>query len=480
MPSHYMTSFQVMDWNAKTPLQWDWENIAMFNAKAAENPKKLQPTDWGIESEGGIDTGSLYSSGGGGTGSDVGHVSSSKGSKSVSVDSSSMEKTSKFNFEELEGFRGAKELGMSNSNPTGTSLTLEASVGSGEPLIGLKLGKRTYFEDFCAGSNAKASSIPAAPIPSAPTAKRCRSSCQNTVSPHCQVEGCNMDLSSAKEYHRKHRICLSHSKCPKVIVSGLERRFCQQCSRFHGLADFDEKKRSCRKRLSDHNARRRKPRQETMQFNSARLFSSLYDETNQMGNEFNKFSLVHTRPVADPTWEGTCNSKFTITKECPPRPGKTRGIDGQLHPPGNEQSNAVTMLYHDSKWPLSSKAGTSEVLTEDLEESMISTNLDAAQDLRRALSLLSTNSWGSCDPEAVSMDQHPMHVTSTSMPHSVMDGVSQGLPLAAPENWRTEQHQSSVSQVQASPRQTVGNTHFPEFQLFKVPYESSFYSSQFN
>lgn len=30
-------------------------------------------------------------------------------------------------------------------------------------------------------------------------------------------------------------------------------------SRFHVLAEFDEAKRSCRKRLADHNRRRRKP-----------------------------------------------------------------------------------------------------------------------------------------------------------------------------------------------------------------------------
>lgn len=46
--------------------------------------------------------------------------------------------------------------------------------------------------------------------------------------------------------------------------------------RFHSLSEFDEKKRSCRRRLSDHNARRRKPRQETIQFHSAKLTSSFY------------------------------------------------------------------------------------------------------------------------------------------------------------------------------------------------------------
>jgi hypothetical protein len=32
-------------------------------------------------------------------------------------------------------------------------------------------------------------------------------------------------------YHRKHRVCDIHSRSPKVIVAGLESRFCQQCRR---------------------------------------------------------------------------------------------------------------------------------------------------------------------------------------------------------------------------------------------------------
>nr|GEX32212.1 protein translocase subunit SECA2, chloroplastic [Tanacetum cinerariifolium] len=34
------------------------------------------------------------------------------------------------------------------------------------------------------------------------------------------------------------------------------RWFCQQCSRFHGLPEFDGKKRNCRKWLANHNSRR--------------------------------------------------------------------------------------------------------------------------------------------------------------------------------------------------------------------------------
>lgn len=50
--------------------------------------------------------------------------------------------------------------------------------------------------------------------------------------PSCQAERCKADLSEAKRYHRRHKVCESHSKSPVVIVSGLRQRFCQQCSRF--------------------------------------------------------------------------------------------------------------------------------------------------------------------------------------------------------------------------------------------------------
>jgi hypothetical protein len=49
--------------------------------------------------------------------------------------------------------------------------------------------------------------------------------------PCCQVQGCKLDLSSAKAYHCRHRVCEAHSKAVKVVVSNLEQRFCQQCSR---------------------------------------------------------------------------------------------------------------------------------------------------------------------------------------------------------------------------------------------------------
>lgn len=74
----------------------------------------------------------------------------------------------------------------------------------------------------------------------------------------CQVEDCGVDLSKAKDYHRRHKVCEMHSKASKAIVGNVMQRFCQQCSRFHALQEFDEGKRSCRRRLAGHNKRRRK------------------------------------------------------------------------------------------------------------------------------------------------------------------------------------------------------------------------------
>ncbi|KAJ4827643.1 Squamosa promoter-binding-like protein 8 [Turnera subulata] len=115
--------------------------------------------------------------------------------------------------------------------------------------IGLNLGGRTYFssaeDDFV--NRLYRRSRPIEP--------------GSSNAPRCQAEGCNADLTHAKHYHRRHKVCEFHSKASTVIAAGLTQRFCQQCSRFHLLSEFDNGKRSCRKRLADHNRRRRKSHQ---------------------------------------------------------------------------------------------------------------------------------------------------------------------------------------------------------------------------
>ncbi|KAF8405616.1 hypothetical protein HHK36_010523 [Tetracentron sinense] len=80
--------------------------------------------------------------------------------------------------------------------------------------------------------------------------------------PMCQVDDCRSNLSNAKDYHRRHKVCELHSKTTKALVGKQMQRFCQQCSRFHPLSEFDEGKRSCRRRLAGHNRRRRKTQPE--------------------------------------------------------------------------------------------------------------------------------------------------------------------------------------------------------------------------
>ena len=49
--------------------------------------------------------------------------------------------------------------------------------------------------------------------------------------PMCQVDDCRADLTIAKDYHRRHKVCEIHSKTTKAVVANQMQRFCQQCSR---------------------------------------------------------------------------------------------------------------------------------------------------------------------------------------------------------------------------------------------------------
>jgi hypothetical protein len=48
----------------------------------------------------------------------------------------------------------------------------------------------------------------------------------------CAVDGCKADLSKCRDYHRRHKVCETHSKTPIVVITGREMRFCQQLSRY--------------------------------------------------------------------------------------------------------------------------------------------------------------------------------------------------------------------------------------------------------
>ena len=105
----------------------------------------------------------------------------------------------------------------------------DAGGGDGAGRIGLNLGRRTYFSptDMLAvdrllmrsrlgGMGLLGLGLGAAHHPP----------------PRCQAEGCKVDLSAAKHYHRRHKVCEYHAKAATVAASGKQQRFCQQCSRY--------------------------------------------------------------------------------------------------------------------------------------------------------------------------------------------------------------------------------------------------------
>lgn len=105
---------------------------------------------------------------------------------------------------------------------------VSAALGDFTARIGLNLGGRTYFssaEDDFVNRLYRRSRPLEAPSGSAKT-------------PRCQAEGCNADLTHAKHYHRRHKVCEFHSKAAAVVAAGSTQRFCQQCSRYSSKRRF--------------------------------------------------------------------------------------------------------------------------------------------------------------------------------------------------------------------------------------------------
>ncbi|KAK4795650.1 hypothetical protein SAY86_027976 [Trapa natans] len=130
----------------------------------------------------------------------------------------------------------------------------------------------------------------------------------------CQVPSCEADIAGLKGYHRRHRVCLCCANATSVIMDGETKRYCQQCGKFHILSDFDEGKRSCRRKLERHNNRRRRKH---------------VIPDNAVGKEFKQD--VSTDDVRCEDEEGKdilCSSSQLVDKEPSLEPE-----DGQVSPP---------------------------------------------------------------------------------------------------------------------------------------------------
>lgn len=110
------------------------------------------------------------------------------------------------------------------------SSRLRVHQSTGHCLVDLKLGNSGFLEkklteQFKDPVNSLMESS------SSGSSKKARTLNNGTQVPSCLVDGCTSDLSKYRDYHRRHKVCEPHSKTPKVVIKGLEQRFCQQCSR---------------------------------------------------------------------------------------------------------------------------------------------------------------------------------------------------------------------------------------------------------
>ncbi|CAA0825693.1 Squamosa promoter-binding-like protein 10 [Striga hermonthica] len=423
-----------MDWNSK----WDW-----FGLKAAKMTKNPQSVDWKIIDD---DDDGLFN---------LSTISSTKSPISASTNSYVKDRMFELTaFEDVSGNRVRK-------------MEIEEAKASltAEPLIGLKLGKRTYFEN----------NVCVMPTPPSTLLKKTKSAGQDIPTPNCVVQGCNADLSTAKEYHRKHRVCDSHSKCPKVIVGGLERRFCQQCSRFHSLSEFDEKKRSCRKRLSDHNARRRKPQHKIIQFSSESLSSPFNGGRKQLNYLLNNAPLICPTNSAYTSRDTTHNPKFTLTKgyiSKSARDGYSKytrdgGIDNPVHMSGIKMPHAINM--HSTEQLLASMRSVPKVSISGSKGHLISSHFNAAPEYFNALSLLSNgDTLDSSGPENMSLHENSSCIVNQPM----MNAIPTGVPLKSPD-FCLVGHQLAFPRAHPF----VSDSNFQETQLLVTPYEAELFSN---
>ncbi|MED6175448.1 hypothetical protein PIB30_078406 [Stylosanthes scabra] len=236
-------------------------------------------------------------------------------------------------FNDLIGGSGHGGRITSSSSNSTTTTVMDSSSGR-DSLIDLKLGRFGDHGDVNVASFSKGAPVLCSSVSSTAPKRPRASSGLHSQTAYCQVYGCNKDLSSSKDYHKRHKVCEVHSKTAVVIVNGIEQRFCQQCSRFHLLAEFDDGKRSCRKRLAGHNERRRKPQADS-RFQGTMLSSASF-----MSSDSDKHGM----------------SGFW-------RPGKAEHGSGFWHP---QNSRSLFPSYNGKQFPFLQESGAPTTTSESI------------------------------------------------------------------------------------------------------------------
>ncbi|XP_015695661.2 squamosa promoter-binding-like protein 14 [Oryza brachyantha] len=298
-------------------------------------------------------------------------------------------------------------------------------------LHGLKFGKKIYFEDAGAaaagegggsGSGDGGSGSASSGSASAPSSSKAaaagggrgggggRNKGKGVAAPaappppppRCQVEGCNADLSGIKNYYCRHKVCFMHSKAPRVVVAGLEQRFCQQCSRFHLLPEFDQGKRSCRRRLAGHNERRRRP-QMPLASRYGRIAASLGEEHRR----FRSFTLDFSYPRVP----SSVRDAWTAIRPGDRVAGGIQWHGNLTHPHSSAVAGYGAHAYNSQG---SSSSGPPVFSGPSLPPGGSFTGVGAATDSSCALSLLSTQPWDAATHRAAASHNRAAAMSTTA------------------------------------------------------------------
>ncbi|XP_065854896.1 squamosa promoter-binding-like protein 9 [Euphorbia lathyris] len=271
------------------------------------------------------------------------------------------------------------EMGSGSFTESGHSNASSSSSPPSDSINGLKFGRKIYFENAGGAVVAPSSGSSSS---SSGSGRKGHGHGGHQQPPRCQVEGCRVDLTDAKAYYSRHKVCGMHSKSSTVIVAGLEQRFCQQCSRFHQLPEFDQEKRSCRRRLAGHNERRRKPPAGSMLSSRySRLSSTIFDNSSRTGGFLVDFS-AYSRQNGRDAWATARLSarepvnQPTVTGRSVPSPW----LSSTQNPPSN--------LY------LQGSSSGTDFSSSGIPSGECFTGVSIA-DSTCALSLLSNQPWGS-------------------------------------------------------------------------------------
>ncbi|XP_041000956.1 squamosa promoter-binding-like protein 7 [Juglans microcarpa x Juglans regia] len=204
--------------------------------------------------------------------------------------------------------------------------------------------------------------------------KRARSVRTSTRRPRaaarCQVPGCETDISELKGYHRRHRVCLRCAHATTVVLDGVAKRYCQQCGKFHILSDFDEGKRSCRRKLERHNVRRRRKPSDSRVAAYSEPEGAMQSEHVPCDGEAEKDGLCSSSPMAemeavleseDVRVTTLCSDLNSQNMHCDTVASFVASGETQMHGEKDNTKCSLSPLYCDNKTDYSSVCPTGRI-----------------------------------------------------------------------------------------------------------------------